>query len=339
MDKAKSIKEIAQLAGVSVATVSRVINHNGRFSPETERRVRSIIAENEYIPNMNAKGLRTSRTQVVGIIVPDITNPHFSDLVLKLEMSLFERGYSSLICNTNESTELERRHIQSLTAQNVSGIILISGTRDYEELGDLPVIYVDRPSIDLHETGIMIESDNEKGGYLATRELLSQGCRRILMLKSIGSDCNQLNRYKGYQRALAQFGIAEEKRLQVDLGEVTTDAARAIVSGLLDSGLAFDGVMCTTDTIAAGVVIALREHGLKVPGDILVTGFDDCRIAAMCGPGLTSVRQNVDEMARIATELFLRLQRGEPVEHRSYRLPVSLTVRASTRRAGAPQLD
>lgn len=332
MDKAKSIKDIAQLAGVSIATVSRVINHSGRFSPETERRVRSIIAENEYIPNMSAKGLRTNRTQVVGIVVPDITNPHFSTLVLRLEMSLFEHGYSSLICNTNESTALERRHIQSLTAQNVSGIVLISGTRDYAELGELPVIYVDRPSLNLHETGILIESDNEEGGYLAAQELILQGCRRILLLKSTGSDCNQLNRYKGFCRAMAQAGLPEDRQLQIDLSEVTIGAAYAVINSLLNNGLDFDGVMCTTDTIAAGVMISLREHGLRVPDDILVTGFDDCSIAAICGPGLTSVRQDVDEMARIATELFLRLQRGESVERRRYRLPVQLTKRDSTQR-------
>ena len=106
MEKGKSIKDIARLAGVSTATVSRVINQNGRFSKETEARVRRIIRENEYVPNMSAKGLRTSRTCVVGIIVPDITNPHFASLVLKLEINLFQRGYSCLICNTNESEKL-----------------------------------------------------------------------------------------------------------------------------------------------------------------------------------------------------------------------------------------
>ena len=185
MEKGKSIKDIARLAGVSTATVSRVINQNGRFSKETEARVRRIIRENEYVPNMSAKGLRTSRTCVVGIIVPDITNPHFASLVLKLEINLFQRGYSCLICNTNESEKLERKHIQSLSAQNVSAIVLISGTRNYSELDTLPVIYVDRPSRSQKNSGVIIESDNEQGGYLATKELLDAGCRRIVILKCL----------------------------------------------------------------------------------------------------------------------------------------------------------
>lgn len=163
LEKVKSIKDIARMAGVSTATVSRVINQNGRFSKETEARVRRIIRETEYVPNMSAKGLRTSRTRVVGIIVPDITNPHFASLVLKLEINLFQRGYSCLICNTNESEKLERKHIQSLSAQNVSAIVLISGTRNYSELDTLPVIYVDRPSRSQKSSGVIIESDNEQG--------------------------------------------------------------------------------------------------------------------------------------------------------------------------------
>ena len=108
MEKAKNIKEIARLAGVSTATVSRVINQNGRFSKETEKRVRQIIQQNDYMPNMSAQGLRTSRTDVVGVVVPDITNPHFSNVVLHLEVELSQRGYACLICNTNESEELEK---------------------------------------------------------------------------------------------------------------------------------------------------------------------------------------------------------------------------------------
>ncbi|TQI67989.1 LacI family transcriptional regulator [Clostridium sp. KNHs216] len=330
--KAKSIKEIAELAGVSTATVSRVINQNGRFSQETEARVRSIIAQNDYVPNMTAKGLRTNRTRVIGIMVPDITNPHFSSIVLKLEMNLFRRGYSCLICNTNENADLEKKHVQSLTAQNVSGIVMISSTRNYAELGALPVVYLDRPSRSGGNSGVMIESDNVMGGYLATRELLNAGCRKVVILKCLSNDTNQTARYEGFCQALMEKGISEEEALCVNLREISIVAARKATLELLDAKSVFDGVMCTTDTVAAGVVIALRERGLQVPHDVLVTGFDDCQLAAVCGPGLTSVRQNVDEMARLATELLLKMIHGERPGSVYYRLPVSVTVRDSTRR-------
>lgn len=330
MEKGKSIKDIARLAGVSTATVSRVINQNGRFSKETEARVRRIIRENEYVPNMSAKGLRTSRTCVVGIIVPDITNPHFSSLVLKLEINLFQRGYSCLICNTNESEKLERKHIQSLSAQNVSAIVLISGTRNYSELDTLPVIYVDRPSRSMDTSCIMIESDNEQGGYLATKELLEAGCRRIVILKCLGNDTNQLARYTGFRRALAEYGLSEQEDMFVNLTEVSAETAHAAVSQLLAQGFAFDGIMCTTDTIAAGALIALREHGLQVPRDVLITGFDDSQLAAACGPGITSVHQDVARMAQLAIELLMQMLRGDQPRQHYYQLPVYLTRRCST---------
>ena len=333
MEKAKTIKEIAELAGVSTATVSRIINQNGRFSQETEERVLRVITENDYMPNMSARGLRTSRTKVIGIIVPDITNPHFANLVLKLEMELFGHGYSCLICNTNESQELEKKHVQSQMAQNVSGVVIISGTRHYAELTHLPVVYVDRPSRGgRSDEGVMIESDNRMGGYLATRELLDAGCRHIVILKCLSNDYNQVARYEGYKRALAEHGVAQEKALRLNLELVSTQSAYEAILRLIDAGTLFDGVMATTDTMAAGALIALRERGLHVPRDVLVTGFDDSQLAAACGCGLTSVHQDVTGMAHLAVGLLLQMLQDEVPECSYYLLPVSLTKRESTQR-------
>lgn len=126
--------------------------------------------------------------------------------------------------------------------------------------------------------------------------------------------------------------MEEEEALRINLDAVSIDGARKAVADLLDGGVAFDAVMSTTDTMAAGAVIALREHGLSVPRDVLVTGFDDCQLAEACGPGLTSVHQDVAEMSRLATELLFQMMRGERPERSHYRLPVTLTVRNSTRR-------
>lgn len=332
MKKAVNIKEIAELAGVSPATVSRVINHNGRFSAETEARVRKIIAQNDYVPNMTAKSLRTNKTHVIGIMVPDITNPHFSTLVLNLEMNLFRNGYSCLICNTNENEELEKKHVKSFTAQNVSGVVMISSTRNYSELDSLPVVYVDRPSYSGSNTGIMIESDNVEGGYLATKELLNAGCRKLVIVKCISNDNNQRARYEGFCKAIKEANISVGDTVCINLDEVSMNAGRKAIMQLFDKNIAFDGIMCTTDTIAAGVIVGLREYGLKVPDDILVTGFDDSQLAEACGPGLTSVRQDVEKMAELATTLLLKMIHGEKIENAYYRLPVSLTVRNSSRR-------
>lgn len=340
MEGGIGIKDIARMAGVSAATVSRVINQNGRYSRETEERVRAVIEREKYIPDVSAKGLRQNRTMVVGVIVPDITNPHFAGLVLSIEMRLFREGYSCMICNTTESGMLEKRHVESLAAQKVAGIILLSGMNDYPAISSIPVIYVDRPAAAINaaesaETAagteaVIIESDNEEGGYLVTKELISSGCRRIAILKSIAHDRNQSNRYHGYQRALREAGLEEDSALCVNLPEVSMQAANAEMRGLIASGSRFDAVVCTTDTLAAGAVIALREKNIRIPEDCMVTGFDDTPFAAAIGPGITSVHQDVEKMAELSTELLLRVIRGEELQEHHYLIPVSVSKRAST---------
>ena len=139
-----SIKEIARLAGTSVATVSRVINQNGRFSKETEKRVREIIEKYNYRPNELARSLRVDKAQVVGVIVPDITNEFFSYIARKIEVDLLKQGYMAVICDTNESLEMEKQYIETLKAMRIGGIIYVSGDQKIEPIKDIPAVYVDR---------------------------------------------------------------------------------------------------------------------------------------------------------------------------------------------------
>lgn len=145
MGQGVNMKTIAELAGVSVATVSRVINQNGRFSAETEANVRRVMRELHFHPNTVAKSLKENRSNMVGVIVPDITNPHFAKMVLEIEKKLFDDSYVTIICNTNESRTLEQRYMDALISMRVSGIVLISGNRTYD-LNGIPVIYVERCS-------------------------------------------------------------------------------------------------------------------------------------------------------------------------------------------------
>ncbi|MBQ9513221.1 MAG: LacI family DNA-binding transcriptional regulator [Lachnospiraceae bacterium] len=325
------MQEIAELAGTSVATVSRVINRNGRYSKETEARVLKVIRDNRYVPNESAKGLRTTRTQTIGVVVPDITNPHFSSLVNKIETGMFERGYSCIICNTNESEQLEIKHIQSLRAQNVSGMVLISCLRYHAEFRNLPTVYLDRPAKDTAiNEGIMICSDNDQGGYLATKELLAAGCKKILVVKAHGDDINQTIRFQGAMRALEEEKVRFSKDMLLDLDHVSIKQAEQEMDAFLKKKKIPDGIMTTTDTIAVGIYLSLRKAGLRVPKDIRLTGFDDCYLAESCGPGLTSVHQDVSQMASMAIDFIMRRLKGDAVEDGRYYLPVTLTRREST---------
>ena len=201
-----SIKEISRRAGVSIATVSRVIHNNGRFSRETGERVRKVIAELNYTPNQMASALRTGKVQVVGIIVPDITNEFFAKMTLELQKRLFEKGYSEIICNTSENIDIEKRHLQMLRSLRVSGLIYISGAyEDMEGMSNIPTIYIDRKPADhdyVLNNGVFIESDNESGGYIAAKELLMSGCKKIAVLMYKKTISTHGNRLKGYERAI-----------------------------------------------------------------------------------------------------------------------------------------
>jgi LacI family transcriptional regulator len=328
-----NIKQIAEMAGVSVATVSRVINQNGRFSADTEARVRKVIAECGYVPNIVAKGLRTSKTNVIGVVVPDILNPHFAGLVLELEKTLFKQSYSTVICNTNESADLEKRHIDTLVAQHVSGIIIISGSNAGGVTKDIPAVYLDRRPIGYSEPSdlLLIESDNQTGGYLATSKLISSGCKNIAVVRSKIMDYNQSARFAGFSQAMQAAGLPIDEDSIMVLDEVSVAGAREKILGEFPSHKKIDGIMCMTDTIALGVMTGLHELQVKIPAEVSVTGYDDAPLAEFFQPPLTTIRQDVPEMARTAAQYILGMINGQRPEQRHQIIPVKLVSRKSTK--------
>lgn len=330
---ALNIKQIAALSGVSVATVSRVINQNGRFSVETESRVRRVIEASGYVPNIVAKSLRTSKNNVIGIIVPDILNPHFAGLVLALEKLLFVEGYSTVICNTDESIDLEKKHIDTLVAQQVSGVIFISGTKTCKVSKDIPAIYLDRRPASYCEPSdqILIESDNRAGGYLATQKLIETGCRNIAVFCSRDMDPNQQARFNGYQEALEEAGLPCEESKTFDLHEVSIAQARDEILRIFPKMSDLDGIICMTDTIALGVMTGLHELNVRIPEQVSVTGFDDAPLAAYFQPPLTTIRQDIGKLAGSAVESILKMIEGEKLDSQHVVIPISLVVRKSTR--------
>jgi LacI family transcriptional regulator len=339
MNEKVNIKKIAELAGVSVATVSRVINQNGRFSADTEARVKKIIEDCNYVPDGMAKGLRTSRTNTVGVIVPDIVSAHFARLVLEIEKELFKYSYSTVICNTNESKELEEKHVKTLVSQHVSGIIYISGNQHYSIAKDIPSIYIDRRPKDYkkHKNTIVIESDNENGGYLATKALLAQNCKRIAVMRVFRLDYNQEARYLGYCKAMQEANQTIDKSLILSTKNISIEAASQTIICALNQGLKFDGLMCTTDSLAIGAVLALKEMGKSVPEDVLVTGFDDIPITAIYSPSITTIHQDVVKMASEATSVILDMILHKEIKERHITIPVWVVERTST--AHAPMVD
>ena len=246
MEKTISMKEISEQAEVSIATVSRVINKNGRYSKETEERVLRVIAENNYQPNLIAKGLRVQSMKNVGILVPDIKNEFFTKLVYEIERNLFAAGYETFVCNTDEDEAIEKQHVQMMQMQKVCGLVFISGA-PHAVRAQIPTILIDRIATDPDSDGCMITSDNLTGGYLATKELLEQGARRILFVTSSKPVSCYVERYEGYCKALKEFGLPDSERRVAALDGLHYQDAKEKMLALLDAGTDIDGVFAGSD--------------------------------------------------------------------------------------------
>ena len=331
MDKKKvSMVEIAKLSGVSIATVSRILNKNGRYSPETEKKVMDIINKYDYKVNLSAKSLRTSKTQSIGIIVPDITNEFFAKIIRSVENCLLQKGYTLFVCDSNENGEIEERHISSLAAKDVDGIIYISTKPDVKKIYDehkIPVVYIDRRP---ENAGTLIISDNENGGFLATQELIKSGCKRIAMLRDFHDYSTVLHRYKGYIDAHKKYGIKIIDRLTVK-SEVNYFSAHEAVLKLIKDGIPFDGIFCNNDLMAIGALHAVRESKLKVPKDVKIVGFDGTYLSEICDPPLTTIAQNTDLLGEKSVEALLNLIKHEKNDNQVYVIPVELKKRISTK--------
>jgi len=339
MDKKKSIsiKEIAKLSHVSVATVSRVINNNGRFSEETRQRVQQIIDEYGYTANMAAKSLRMSKSKTIGLIVPSIDNEWFSHLVLEIEKYFFDKNYSVFICNTSQDEKKEIAYFKSLDSKMVDGIICISGIEEIPTdtiTRDIPIVCIDRKPKD-HANAYYVESNHYSGGYLATEELIKKGCQRIAIVSRNKTLSVNKQRMEGYRQALKDYGLEEYKELQLllDPSEANYEGARVAINKLIKSGISFDGVFATNDWRAYGVMVGLAENHIHVPEDVKVIGFDDISISYSSHPSMSTIRQDILGLARQASSLLLDLMDNKKiqVDQRRYILPVEVIRRDSTK--------
>ncbi len=334
MAKQLSIRDIAQMADVSVATVSRVINNNGRFSEETRKRVQKVIDETGYVTNMAARSLRSSKSGNIGLIVPDISNDFFSTLAFHTERTLQEQGYSVFVCNTGNDPQREQAYFNTLTSKLVDGIICISGLRTLDAdivPAGLPVVCVDRyPDTSLEIP--VVRSDEERGAHLATSHLIERGCKRIVYIASFTADYAVDARGRGYQQALTEHGLAAapELHLQVTGQRPSMYEAEDLVAELMESGTPFDGVFASNDHAAVGALNALAKAGIDVPGQVKIAGFDDSIYSRLTTPHITTIHRYPEQMAESGCSAMLKLLRGESPDPMAV-VPVALIKRASTK--------
>ena len=214
--------------------------------------------------------------------------------------------------------------------QTACGLVFISGA-PHKLTAQFPTVLIDRISTDPNANGCMITSDNVQGGYLATKELLEQGARRILFVTGSRRVSCYEERYEGYCKALREFGLHDSERRVIELDQLHYEDAYTKMNELLLAGSDIDGVFAGSDWLAIGCFKALCEHGKRIPEDVKIAGYDDISITAFNSIPITTVHQQVDEMGRLTAERLIALMNGEPVETEPIRVPVYLVPRTSTR--------
>ena len=325
-------KDVAERAGVSVATVSYVINKGPRpVSVEARERVEEAIAALGYYPNELARSLRIQQTSTVGLVIPNSANPFYAEIARELERACTQEGVLVLLCNSEREPDRERRFIQMLRAKQVDGAVITPHSDAIALLEPLlaariPVVVLEHSIPGLH----CIAIDDLEGGRLATHHLVSLGHRRIALIRRRQTTALSMLRHEGYRQVLAEAGIAYDPTLVVKSGPLQGDGYAAMQQ-LLTITPRPTAVFTHNDIIAMGAIRAIYDAGLDVPGDISIVGYDDITSAAYLAPALTTIRSPKIEMGKLAGQTILRLAQGDmTIPPQTVTLPVELIVRAST---------
>lgn len=327
-----TIRDVAALARVSVATVSRVVNRNShRVSPATRRRVLSAVRALDYRANIIAQGLKQRRTRTVALLVPDISNPFFPAIARGIEDRAQERGYAVLFCNTYENLERERAYLELLRKRMIDGLIFAtvgSNTRHLRTLHEdhLPVVLVARDVAGVPIDAVLV--DNFRGEFQAATHLIGLGHRRIAYIAGPASLHIAAERRRGYVTALDAAGIARDDRLLVE-GDFSAEGGRKAIQRLMERGVRFTGVIAANDLMAIGAMEALKHSGRRIPEDVAVVGFDDITFASLVSPALTTVAQPKYKMGQLAMDRLLVLLESTDGGPQHIVLPPELVVRES----------
>jgi LacI family transcriptional regulator len=327
-----TIREVAQRAGVSYATVSHVINKTRFVSDETRSRVLSAMSELNYRPNTLARSLRIGETKTIGLILPDSANPFFAEIARSIEDRAFRLGYSVILCNTERDTNRETLYVDVLSKRQVDGIIFVATGDQADSLNflinqDMPVVLIDRDLANIEVDAVL--TDNQRGGYLATRHLIQRGHRRIACIAGPSHITPSAERVTGYLQALAEAGIPYDEALVVD-GDYHPASGQQVTAALLAMDFPPTAIFALNDLMAIGALRAATEAGLRVPEDLAVIGYDDIEFACFTNPPLSTIAQPKDEVGSQATEILVkRISEKDGEKHRLV-LPPRLIIRGST---------
>lgn len=324
-----SIREVAKRAGVSPATVSRVINGTANVDPVKKEMILAVIEETGFKPNELARALFKKSSKIIGVIVPNIENAFFGELARAIEEEAYQNNYRILLCNSLNDTEKELLNIQTLNQLHADGIIIMTNSEDLaSKMGScrVPFVILDRKIEGLDEIAV-IEADHYKGGRMAMEHLLHCGCKNIVCMRGPQKFSSGQQRFLGYLDVCREHGL-QEQWLDCDYDY---EAGLKTAEELLKQYPDVDGILACNDMVAIATYKVLQEAGLRVPEDVQLIGFDNIRFSRLFTPEFTTIVQPIWEMGTLATQVIVNHANGDPFKKENV-FDVSLVERQTTKR-------
>ncbi len=323
-----TLKDIAKDTGLTVSTVSRVLNNRGYLSESTKKKVQESMKRLNYQPNELARSLSKKTSQTIGVILPHIRHPYFSELLSHIERHAGSNGYKILVFNSRDKDEKALEHIDMCTSNRVAGIILCSGLVDVKQLTTLniPLITIERH---LENGTASVECDNLQGGKMAATHLIQRGCKHLLHISGISNlSMPADSRAAGFSGKCQEFGVPYHE-IMTTVSEYNNLDYVEFLKESLAKFPETDGIFAGSDLIAIQLIQVCHEIHKKIPEDIKIVGFDDVFWARLSTPSITTIHQPIKEMAEKAVDLLLETQQGNMIATRTI-LPVSLIERGSS---------
>ncbi len=323
-----TIRDVAKHAGVSVATVSRVINETGYVHEDTRKKVEIAIKKLRYTPNEVARSLYKRKSRLIGLLLPDITNPFFPELARGVEDEMQENDFRIIFGNSDEKSSKEQEYIQTFVQNNVVGVIASTNDPDtdtYRKLA-IPLVLLDRTT----DNRPSVYSDGYEGGRLAAREIVARGSRRITVIQGPEHVRPAIDRFRGAAETLQELGVSFQVVQSTSFGIAEAGIwAKEVFRKIPET----DGVIASNDIVAAAVLHEALMLGKKVPEDVQIIGFDDIPISSLLTPPLTTIRQPAYDMGRTAARLLIQLIEKGTLDNNTIQMPVTFTERDTTRKA------
>ncbi|WP_010677125.1 LacI family DNA-binding transcriptional regulator [Bacillus timonensis] len=321
-----TIRDVSKLAQVSVATVSRVLN-GGYVNHETKKRVTNAMQQLNYKPSMIAQSLNSKKSKTIALVIPNITNPYFSNLAKAVDDVAKENGYKVLLFNTDDKDENIDYYLNIARQKYIDGLIMATPLKDYKSQSDVPIVVLDRvkdKSVD------SVVSNNRNGGKIATQHLIDIGCRKIAHIKGTQDITTAQERYQGYLEVLSEYNLINES-LVVE-GNFDLDSAKDATGKLLLEQPDIDGIFAGNDLMAVGALKAIKKMGKRIPEDVALIGFDGIDFSRYTEPELSTIAQPIYDMGALSTRVLLDKINGLSKDITFHELDVSLIKRGSTKR-------